>query len=275
MNRLTFYFLTLSFLRAESSSLPVVKALRLKPSSIHDERIFGGFVEAVKSKSVTAELQGSIDEVMILPGQRVKRGQSLIRIKPKGQGFDFQPHQIQSPFEGMVTRIHIKAGSPVNIGDLILDIADPQQLRVVFQAAPDDLKILRVGQRVDLLGPHAPTGAIEYIARAPSDQLPIYEASARLSSASTPFEIGSFVRIKVSSNERRAWLVPISALQGQRDSIYIVDEKEPKIKKVSVRILSYQDPHVEIEGGFLENELLVLSANKRLKPGQSVTIESE
>jgi multidrug resistance efflux pump len=57
---------------------------------------------------------------------------------------------IRSPFAGVLTRLHVTQGQPVYVRDPIADVADLSTLQVRAGIAPDLLRYVRPGMRVDV-----------------------------------------------------------------------------------------------------------------------------
>jgi biotin carboxyl carrier protein len=68
-------------------------------------------------KPVNAPLSGSIIQVKVKPGEKVKNGQVLLTLEALKM-----ENEIVAPEAGMVKVIFVQAGSSVNVGDVLLSL---------------------------------------------------------------------------------------------------------------------------------------------------------
>jgi multidrug efflux pump subunit AcrA (membrane-fusion protein) len=279
-------FLTLSFFFTAFASTALADAVKvevreIKRTPIFDLRSFGGFVEAVNARQIPADINGSIEQIYVVPGAAVKIGQRLFAIRPKGLGSDFQLNTSFAPISGFVTYTQRRLGEAVSAGDSVMQVASNDDIRIEFQAAHDDLAQLNIGQSVAIISADkqaTPVAAsIEYISRAPSERLPTYGIGARIdcrnhqNDCRKHLPLGSFVRISIETNKREGVIVPISALRGQKNKVYVVDT-DNNIASVPVKIASYREPDVELAEFPPEGSKIVIRSSGRIKEGSKVEV---
>ena len=68
---------------------------------------------------VVAPLSGSILEIKVKPGERVKFGQVLLTLEALKM-----ENEIVAPQDGAVKEIFVQKGSTVNVGDLLMSLSD-------------------------------------------------------------------------------------------------------------------------------------------------------
>lgn len=68
---------------------------------------------------VNAPLSGSILEIKVKPGERVKFGQVLLTLEALKM-----ENEIVAPQDGAVKEIFVQKGSTVNVGDLLMSLSD-------------------------------------------------------------------------------------------------------------------------------------------------------
>ncbi|MGQ1889745.1 biotin/lipoyl-containing protein [Thermophagus sp. OGC60D27] len=66
---------------------------------------------------LTAPLPGKIMEVMVTPGQKVKKGEALLVLEAMKM-----QNEIQSPVNGTIKNLNVQAGSPVMKDHILMDI---------------------------------------------------------------------------------------------------------------------------------------------------------
>ena len=71
----------------------------------------------VSPGAIIAEMQGTIVDIMIKEGKKVKKGDSLFVIEAMKM-----ENIVSSPIDGIIKELNITKGSPVSKGDVILVI---------------------------------------------------------------------------------------------------------------------------------------------------------
>ncbi|MDP7003943.1 MAG: biotin/lipoyl-containing protein [Candidatus Thalassarchaeaceae archaeon] len=69
--------------------------------------------------SLTAPMPGTILEMLVKQGQRVREGQTLLVMEAMKM-----EHRIQAPKAGEVTKVHYEQGERVDMGSVLIEIGD-------------------------------------------------------------------------------------------------------------------------------------------------------
>ena len=81
-----------------------------EPGSAEDESVEGG---------LSAPMPGTILEVLVKQGQRVREGQALVVMEAMKM-----EHRIQAPLAGEITKLHYSVGDRVEMGATLVEIGD-------------------------------------------------------------------------------------------------------------------------------------------------------
>ena len=81
-----------------------------EPGSAEDESVEGG---------LSAPMPGTILEVLVKQGQRVREGQTLVVMEAMKM-----EHRIQAPTAGEITKLHYSVGDRVEMGATLVEIGD-------------------------------------------------------------------------------------------------------------------------------------------------------
>ena len=81
-----------------------------EPGSTEDESVEGG---------LSAPMPGTILEVLVKQGQRVREGQALVVMEAMKM-----EHRIQAPLAGEITKLHYSVGDRVEMGATLVEIGD-------------------------------------------------------------------------------------------------------------------------------------------------------
>ena len=81
-----------------------------EPGSAEDESVEGG---------LSAPMPGTILEILVKQGQRVREGQALVVMEAMKM-----EHRIQAPQAGEITKLHYSVGDRVEMGATLVEIGD-------------------------------------------------------------------------------------------------------------------------------------------------------
>ena len=81
-----------------------------EPGSAEDKSVEGG---------LSAPMPGTILEILVKQGQRVREGQALVVMEAMKM-----EHRIQAPLAGEITKLHYSVGDRVELGATLVEIGD-------------------------------------------------------------------------------------------------------------------------------------------------------
>ena len=81
-----------------------------EPGSAEDKSVEGG---------LSAPMPGTILEILVKQGQRVREGQALVVMEAMKM-----EHRIQAPLAGEITKLHYSVGDRVEMGAILVEIGD-------------------------------------------------------------------------------------------------------------------------------------------------------
>lgn len=100
-----------------------------------------GTIDAKSRQNIISRKEMHINEVVVKPGDQVKRGDVLI----KTAGGD-----INSDIDGEIAQVYTKSNSHAYEGTQLVDIADYSNVQTNVKVDEYDLKFVKVGQTVDV-----------------------------------------------------------------------------------------------------------------------------
>lgn len=128
------------------------------------DSLFGVVAAPVDSVyRINAPYPGLVDQVFVQVGDRVRKGQRLLRLVNTNT---LQPYNVDSPTDGEVTERSVNQGDRAD-SRVLLEIADLSTVWVEMSAFPESIEKLAVGQAVtvrDLHHHEAAAGDIVYVA---------------------------------------------------------------------------------------------------------------
>ncbi len=148
---------------------------------------------------VHAPYLGTVESVDISTGDRVEKGQPILRVKNQQT---LQSYRVNSPATGEVTKRAVTVGEHTG-GNMLVEIADLSKVWVALSMFPQDIEQLRTGMAVtvfDLHGHERASGELTYIAPQMSGGH-IARARAVIDNSDGYWRPGMHVKAEVSVDE--------------------------------------------------------------------------
>lgn len=178
--------------------------------------------------------------------------------------------RIVAPFDGVITKKFADAGDFATPGRPLLEIVNPAVLQVeidIPESLPArvdlDSKLSVVGER----GISVPSAVVEL---SPSVDPSTRTRRAKIELKEGSFTPGQFVRVSIPLTERKALLLPKTALveRGQLEIVFTMEKQHARMHLVKTR--PHTDGRIEILSGLGAGELVIVEGAHRLVDGQPV-----
>jgi RND family efflux transporter MFP subunit len=191
--------------------------------------------------------------------------------------------ELHADFSGVVTAVAAEPGQIVNVGQVVLRIADPSEKDAVFSIAESAFAHPpRPGERpriiVSLLSNPAVTasGEVREIAPVADDTTRTYKVKVGLERAAEEMRFGASVSGKIERAMQPVIVLPGSAL-FDRDggaAVWVVDESsEVRLKPVTVT--RYETDRIIVSDGLAQGDIVVTAGVNRLRESQKVRVQEK
>jgi len=179
-------------------------------------------------------------------------------------------YTLTAPLDGIVLRHDGEVGETVSAGQVLYWVGREHPLRVVAEVDEEDIPLVRLGQKTlltaDAFGKRVFAGAISEITPKGDPVNKNYRVRIAIPDT-TPLRIGMTTEVNIVVQERkRALLVPFSALRN--GAVFTVAGGRARRKTVNAGIVG--DAKVEIRGGLMEGELVIVNPPEGLDDGDRV-----
>jgi RND family efflux transporter MFP subunit len=191
--------------------------------------------------------------------------------------------ELRADFSGVVTAIMAEPGQIINVGQIVLRIADPSEKDAVFSIAEaafahppqagERLKII-----VSLLSNPAvaTTGTVREIAPVADDTTRTYQVKVALENANQEMRFGASVSGRVERKTTPVVVLPGSALfdRDGAPAVWVVDnESEVRLKPVTVT--RYEADRIIVSDGLSQGDIVVTAGVNRLRESQKVRVQEK
>jgi RND family efflux transporter MFP subunit len=179
-------------------------------------------------------------------------------------------YTLTAPLDGIVLRHDGEVGETVSAGQVLYWVGREYPLRVVAEVDEEDIPLVKLGQKAlltaDAFGERVFAGKVAEITPKGDPVNKNYRVRVAIPDT-TPLRIGMTTEVNIVVQERkRALLVPFSALR--KGAVFTVVDGRARRKTVNAGIVG--DTQVEIRGGLLDGELVIVNPPEGLEDGDRV-----
>lgn len=108
--------------------------------------LIDGKIRSKNKTTLVAYASGDMDEIELKAGDRVHKGTYITTLR-----WDYDK-KILSPLEGVVVKVYRQSGGPINRGEPLIDIVDPNDIEIVAEPLTSDAIRIKVGAMVEVSG---------------------------------------------------------------------------------------------------------------------------
>ncbi len=269
-------------------SPPEVKVRTLMSHPIYDPLWFGGYLQAAVDYQVIAEKSGVVVKKHVGPGDWVKKGQSLVDVRPSSLGLDHRTYIIKAPMSGIVSQLPVDLGTYLKPSQVVASLADTSAFYIDILGSYQDSLTLTPKAIVSVfLGVSTPkeqsfSGFILSVNPSSDPTTGLYpmRVSFRCRTQKNPIQcqnlakIGSFVKVLFKNNKRTAIQIASKEFtQGRHQVLIYKDNGTAEERKVQTgRVIAGK---FEIISGLEEGENLIVSYKRRPKSGEKVQVSEQ
>ncbi len=233
-----------------------------------EEVVFAiGRIDHIPSKHavVSSRIAGRAIDVNVIPGDRVKRGQVLVRVESRLPGNPPPVIALEAPISGTVIQRHVRQGEPVEPANELLDITDLSEVWAVAKVPEQEAGRVRVGSkariRVAALPDELFEGELIRFGTEADAATGTLEAIFRLSNPELHLRPGMRAEFSIITSFRpNVMAVPRDAVQGDPTNrvVYVEHFELPNaFLKSPVQTGARNDRYIEIRNGLFPADRVV------------------
>ena len=261
--------------RAEAEVAEARSNLAELENGTRPEEIAGAEAEVAEARSNLEELEnGTRPEEIAQAEAEVAAAMAEV----ESIQIQLQDTVVVAPFAGVVGDMDVKIGDFVSKGDTMTTLTANQVLEVNLSIPLERRSDLRIGLPVEITSPEGKSlgmGRISFISPTVSDSQTVL-AKADVNNRAGQLQDGQFVRARTIWDERRAVVVPMTAVgfQGEERFVYVVAGvgEERKAKRQIVELGLVQGDFAEVVSGLRPGEQLIISGMQKLKDGADIKV---
>lgn len=185
---------------------------------------------------------------------------------------------ITSPITGIVEANYVEIGSTVSHGTPIANIVDIFRLKIIFEAAAEDIVKIHTGETVTVTSSLFPQKTFRgkiTSAASKANAARNYTVEAEIDNKDGLLRAGMFVEVNININgKEKIMVVPKSALIGsiKDPSVYVIENYKAVIKSIQVGVM-FGDM-IQVVSGLQERDFVITSGQNNIEEGFNVIVKS-
>ncbi|BDS05742.1 hypothetical protein NT6N_07820 [Oceaniferula spumae] len=233
----------------------------------------GHIREDPKNHSVlSSRIAGRIIEVNAFEGDRVKKGDVLVKVESRQPGSPPPVIELRAPRDGLVVASHIRLGEPVEPENELLDIMDLSEVWATAQVPEDSISKIKAGSkahiRIPALGGEIIDGELLRLDTKADRAGGTIGAIFRVPNKNSRLRPGMRAEFSiVTSSRTKVMAVPREALQGDAANrvVYVKHvDIENAFTRLPVETGESNDRYVEIVRGLFPGDEVVTTGSYAL-----------
>ncbi|MGE9270950.1 MAG: efflux RND transporter periplasmic adaptor subunit [Verrucomicrobiales bacterium] len=238
-------------------------------ASVFQETIFAvGRIEEDPSRHgvLSSRIAGRIVEIFAFEGDRVEKGQVLVRVESRQPGSPPPVIDLTAPLGGLVTASHVRVGEPVQPDRELLDVSDLEEVWATARVPEFRAANLQLGSRASIrvmaTGEEWMKGELFRFGTSADPESGTIDAIFKVPNAGMRMRPGMRAEFEIVLEEKeRALSVPQEAVQGDAANRHVfVKDFEIPYAFVKVPVVTGQTSggRVEVLRGLFEGDEVVV-----------------
>jgi len=193
--------------------------------------------------------------------------------------YEIAQKKVLSPFSGFIAGEHTQVGEWVSAGGAVLTLIDLSQIRITVNVPERYAVLLPEKGRVKINVKSIPGKSLlgKIYAILPRGNSESRTFPVRINLANPGFKIKSGMEVFATfdlARTKSALLVPKDSIVTSGEDKMIFTVAGNKAVPVTVKVTSYFDGDVAVEGNLKPGDQVVIRGNERLRPGQAVEVQN-
>jgi multidrug efflux pump subunit AcrA (membrane-fusion protein) len=241
-----------------------IGSVKLAKQSVPHIMSVQGILEGDPQVKVYPQVPGKFAKNNVSEGQKVNRGDVLVYIDRDMVG-------------GTVTKLYyIDKGDAVSPQMPVAEVANDDNVKVVFNLGQDDLLKAHVGQKASIFYINDQAFSVEgEIASVPpviDKDIMAGTVVVKAANKAGSMKIGMSVNVEILTDTKVSFMVPEKAVLLGEQNAYVFINRENKAVMISVTTGYRQNDLMEISGPLAEGDDVITDGNFKLYDGAKVTV---
>lgn len=270
---------------ARALEKPVVSVMTIEAKEDSKKLLYPARVEAQSSSMMTADFDGHVRKVMKPLGSKVRAGEAVLRLENIDPAFTYASVPIVSPINGVVSQIYLPLMAKVSKGDRLFSVIGNDAVKIFIEIPGYEIQKLALGQVGEF---KSSFNAIETRPVRLRGLSPVIDPQTGTATGELEFQtdkskkeqlippVGSVGQVSFKVESAKSIIIPESAIRFLKGKPFLrlIDNKL-KVFRKDVELGEQRDDFYVVKSGLKEGDRIIVRENMRIKPGDTVEIETE
>lgn len=191
--------------------------------------------------------------------------------------------ELKADFDGIVTAVGVEPGQVVNVGQMVVRLAQPGDVDAVFNVAESAFRDRQPGERppihVSLLSSPSITaeGIVREVSPVADPATRTYQVKVTLDNPPAAMRFGASVLGRLKATTAPVVVLPGSALYDRtgKPAVWVYETSSSEVKLRPVTIDRFETDRVVVSEGLTKGEIVVTAGVNRLRENQKVKLLAE
>jgi multidrug efflux pump subunit AcrA (membrane-fusion protein) len=238
-------------------------------------------VKPEKEVLLSSQFDGRIALLNVLPGDEVKKGVLIAKIKTKEADAisstlksEFSDISVVSPISGSVIKKYVSEGDVVNQGKPIVKIVARKPLYLLIDIPEEYFEEIKAGNEVKfVIGAKIYTGKVTAKSTAVDPLTGTFKVRASITGKG--LLPGTFGKVWIITERKTCLAVPRKAVLNKNGGkvVFLVEGSYAKMRRVKTGLVT--DKFVEIQKGLTQGEMVVTLGSYELEDGMRIVLKQK
>ena len=263
--------------RGAGSTICTVRSVEAVKKTLNDYVITNGEVESQSAVEVFPSMGGKVQQINVLLGSQVKKGDVIAKIDPSEPGTKYALSPVEAPISGSIVSTPLKVGTKVTTNSAVTMIGDIDNLQISASVPERYVSELKTGLKAEITVEAYPD--VIFMATV-SRVSPVVDAATRTKQVIMNFDkkdsrvnAGMFAKVKLYTSKYSGKLVvPSDAIITNDDDVsylFVVND-DYTVSRRTVKTGKSIDGMIQVTDNLMAGERVVYEGMLSLSDGANV-----
>lgn len=263
--------------RGAGNTIFTVRSVEAVKKTLNDYVITNGEVESQSAVEVFPSMGGKVQQINVLLGSQVKKGDVIAKIDPSEPGTKYALSPVEAPISGSIVSTPLKVGTKVTTNSAVTMIGDIDNLQISASVPERYVSELKTGLKAEITVEAYPD--IIFMATV-SRVSPVVDAATRTKQVIMNFDkkdsrvnAGMFAKVKLYTSKYSGKLVvPSDAIITNDDDVsylFVVND-DYTVSRRTVKTGKAIDGMIQVTDNLMAGERVVYEGMLSLSDGANV-----
>lgn len=263
--------------RGAGNTIFTVRSVEAVKKTLNDYVITNGEVESQSAVEVFPSMGGKVQQINVLLGSQVKKGDVIAKIDPSEPGTKYALSPVEAPISGSIVSTPLKVGTKVTTNSAVTMIGDIDNLQISASVPERYVSELKTGLKAEITVEAYPD--VIFMATV-SRVSPVVDAATRTKQVIMNFDkkdsrvnAGMFAKVKLYTSKYSGKLVvPSDAIITNDDDVsylFVVND-DYTVSRRTVKTGKSIDGMIQVTDNLMAGERVVYEGMLSLSDGANV-----